>query len=431
MDSALTPREIQSRVRAGASLDEVARLAGVPPERIAPFAEPVLAERDHVAGIALSSTVRSHGEATASRTLGETIAARLEAQGVDPESVEWDTWRLPNRRWVLHAVWSSEGTTDQGGTDDAVEASFDVDPTADADESTEAEDTLTVAEFHFDLMARFSVPVNPWARWLVGDGPNPDAREDSDELALVRALGDDESGDASGSEPQNTGSDHSPAPQSDAPSVPIPEPGTSQPAPALESSHSMVTPQEIGEEIEAEMDRAMALAPGGSSNLDVLYEMLGGIAEDSVNIYEQLDPDAAQRSRSGERRSIGDDVDDTTSFTDEATERLAEELRQLRSRPETRRSDTKLPAPTESTGDDGSSDDAATDDTAADDVAADEQTTATTKRPRTRAERRLEEPEQPSLVDDSTKPKSKRRKRRAQVPSWDEIMFGSPPKRED
>ena len=48
MDSALSPREIQSRIRGGATLAEVATEAGVEPTRIEGFALPVLAEREHM-----------------------------------------------------------------------------------------------------------------------------------------------------------------------------------------------------------------------------------------------------------------------------------------------------------------------------------------------------------------------------------------------
>ena len=49
MDSSLRPRDIQARLRAGESPQDVADAAGVPIERIAAFSDPVMAERDHVA----------------------------------------------------------------------------------------------------------------------------------------------------------------------------------------------------------------------------------------------------------------------------------------------------------------------------------------------------------------------------------------------
>ncbi|TML64129.1 MAG: DUF3071 domain-containing protein [Actinobacteria bacterium] len=49
-ESALSPREIQSRLRSGSSIAQVATDAGVDEEWIARFADPVIAEQDQVAG---------------------------------------------------------------------------------------------------------------------------------------------------------------------------------------------------------------------------------------------------------------------------------------------------------------------------------------------------------------------------------------------
>ena len=44
-DASLSPRDIQARIRAGESADEVARIAGVPVDRVLRYAGPVLQER--------------------------------------------------------------------------------------------------------------------------------------------------------------------------------------------------------------------------------------------------------------------------------------------------------------------------------------------------------------------------------------------------
>lgn len=458
MESALTPREIQARVRAGASLEEVARLAGVAPEKVAPFAETVLAERDHVAGIALSSVVRRRGEASSDRILGATITDRLRRDGVDPDSVSWDTWRMENRRWVVQAVWShvpsepeasardenpvatdtaapgpdSADQSDQierPGTEadvDAVAASISDQQHQDAAAPTETlaapgEDTLTIAEFHFDLAARFSVAANPWARWLIDDGPNPDAPEDSDQLALIRALGaDDEDGVTPGDAPLELPS----VDRSD-----LPAPGEGTPAPSVLAHNAeitpsgLVTPQEIGEEVEADMDAAFTFGPGDDSNLDVLYDMLGGIAEGSITMRSELEPDQPRRRST----SLRDGVDDTTSFEDEATERLAEELRALRRGPAATAPSADTTAPSADTSPSGS-ESPVPNSADADSADAD----SAHGRRRDQGQRQRPGTEQPSLIeDDSPAPRKKRTKRRAQVPSWDEIMFGSPPKPRD
>ena len=45
VDSQLRPRDIQSRIRAGMTAEEVARIAGISVERVRRFEGPVLAER--------------------------------------------------------------------------------------------------------------------------------------------------------------------------------------------------------------------------------------------------------------------------------------------------------------------------------------------------------------------------------------------------
>src|SRR6478609_10884225 len=61
LESQLRPREIQARVRAGEPLEVVARTAGVPIDRIEPYAAPVLTERTAMADRARRSPVAVHG----------------------------------------------------------------------------------------------------------------------------------------------------------------------------------------------------------------------------------------------------------------------------------------------------------------------------------------------------------------------------------
>src|SRR6476469_8612360 len=77
MESALSPREIQTRIRSGESLEDVAKVAGIPLDRVERFAAPVIAEREYVAAQAMSSSVRRRGETSGHRNLRLTIAERL------------------------------------------------------------------------------------------------------------------------------------------------------------------------------------------------------------------------------------------------------------------------------------------------------------------------------------------------------------------
>ncbi|MGD9530913.1 MAG: septation protein SepH, partial [Pseudonocardia sp.] len=76
----LRPREIQVRIRAGASVAELATLAGVPEQKIERFAYPVLLERSRTAELArLGHPVRADGPDR--RTLAEVVAATFELRG--------------------------------------------------------------------------------------------------------------------------------------------------------------------------------------------------------------------------------------------------------------------------------------------------------------------------------------------------------------
>src|SRR5215218_6474375 len=184
MESTLTPRDIQSRIRAGSTLEDVAGVAGIPLDRVERFAGPVLAEREHMARLAMTSSVRRRGESSGHRSLRMAVNERLAARGVDPDSVAWDSYRLSDGRWKVTVDYQSG-------------------------------DLRRHAKFVFDASGRFSIAEDEEARWLLGEqsarkGTEPGRRrpvlaeagadvEDteptldlSDEMALVRAVRDTE-----------------------------------------------------------------------------------------------------------------------------------------------------------------------------------------------------------------------------------------------
>ncbi len=160
MDSALRPRDIQARIRAGESPEAVAQAAQTSLDRIMPFAAPVLAERQHVADRAQRSSVRrrggeggSHGGA---RTLGDIVAFHLRSLNVDPGSVTWDAWRREDNRWSL--------------TGDFV-----------------AGQRSGSASFTFNAPGNYVVAENDDARWLLGEQMDrSDAAPVRDDLSKVR-----------------------------------------------------------------------------------------------------------------------------------------------------------------------------------------------------------------------------------------------------
>ena len=100
----MRPREIQARIRAGESVDQVAAAAGVPAQRIERFAYPVLLERSRTAQLAQQAhPVRSDGPDV--RTLEEVITDTFSKRGLDYAAATWDSWRGENGKWVVQLHW--------------------------------------------------------------------------------------------------------------------------------------------------------------------------------------------------------------------------------------------------------------------------------------------------------------------------------------
>ncbi len=104
--NSLRPRDIQSRIRAGASVEQLAAAAGVSPERVMRFAHPVLLERSRAAELATAShPILPDGPSVL--TLLETVTGALIARGLDPETTKWDAWRNEDSRWTVQFGWKA------------------------------------------------------------------------------------------------------------------------------------------------------------------------------------------------------------------------------------------------------------------------------------------------------------------------------------
>ncbi|MFI9644819.1 septation protein SepH [Streptomyces sp. NPDC052040] len=108
VESHLRPRDIQARIRAGASAEEVAQLAGIPVDRVRRFEGPVLAERAFMAERARKTPVRRPGENTGPQ-LGEAVKERLLLRGVEQDTVQWDSWRRDDGTWEVLLVYRVAG----------------------------------------------------------------------------------------------------------------------------------------------------------------------------------------------------------------------------------------------------------------------------------------------------------------------------------
>lgn len=158
MESTLRPRDIQARIRAGASPDEVADAAQTTLDRIMSFVAPVLAERAHVAERAQGASLRRESGSAGARTLGEAVAAHLSTGPLRADTVEWDSWRRDDGRWTLAASFVSDARTGRG-------------------------------HFTYDMRGSYVVADDDDARWLVGDAPAPAAVRDDLQQARRRRAG--------------------------------------------------------------------------------------------------------------------------------------------------------------------------------------------------------------------------------------------------
>ncbi len=108
VESHLRPRDIQARIRAGATAEEVAQMAGIPVDRVRRFEGPVLAERAFMAERARKTPVRRPGE-NSGPLLGEAVQERLMLRGAERDTVQWDSWRRDDGTWEVLLVYRVAG----------------------------------------------------------------------------------------------------------------------------------------------------------------------------------------------------------------------------------------------------------------------------------------------------------------------------------
>lgn len=118
----LSPREIQAMLRAGSTIDELAAQHEVDRDSLEVYATPIIAERDWIARQAQDIEVAApqlgnhayeevFGDEPA--LLGQMVAHRLEAMGLDPDTIEWDAWRdTDSMLWTISANFSVQGLAD-------------------------------------------------------------------------------------------------------------------------------------------------------------------------------------------------------------------------------------------------------------------------------------------------------------------------------
>jgi hypothetical protein len=109
VESPLRPKEIQDRIRAGETADEIADAAGLPIERVRRYEGPVLAEREYRAQEAQRATVRNPGDSGPGPRLGEVVAERLADLGTSLDDARWDSRKRPDGNWQVQLTFLVDG----------------------------------------------------------------------------------------------------------------------------------------------------------------------------------------------------------------------------------------------------------------------------------------------------------------------------------
>jgi hypothetical protein len=106
----LRPKDVQAMIRAGLTAEEVAERAGWPVEKVHRYEGPILAEREHVAGLARQVRLRprggSHGAAP---TLDARVTERLRTREIDSVTARWDSRRTDKGAWTVLLLFTAGG----------------------------------------------------------------------------------------------------------------------------------------------------------------------------------------------------------------------------------------------------------------------------------------------------------------------------------
>ena len=137
----MSVKEIQRRLRAGETMDAIARDGHISVEKVERFAGPILQERVYILDQTFAVVLRKES-ARDQETFQDVVLARLAPMGVDSDSLSWKTWRIDDGTWTIDLAY----------------------PNRDGHGS---------ATWNFDLNRRSITATNENARWMLGQEPAP------------------------------------------------------------------------------------------------------------------------------------------------------------------------------------------------------------------------------------------------------------------
>jgi len=93
-------KEIQRRLRAGESFEQIAREGQTTVDKVERFAGPIMQEREYILNNARQLIMRKDAHRT-DLTFSDVILAKLAPRGVDIDQISWNTWRLADGTWHI------------------------------------------------------------------------------------------------------------------------------------------------------------------------------------------------------------------------------------------------------------------------------------------------------------------------------------------
>jgi hypothetical protein len=135
----MSVKEIQRRLRAGETMDAIARDGHISVGKVERFAGPILQERVYMLDQAFGVVLRKES-ARDQETFFDIVISRLAPMGVDSDSLSWNSWRIDDGTWTIDLSY----------------------PNRDGHGS---------ATWNFDLNRRSITATNENARWMLGQEP--------------------------------------------------------------------------------------------------------------------------------------------------------------------------------------------------------------------------------------------------------------------
>ncbi len=134
-EAVVTVKEIQARLRAGQTMDDISAETEWSVEKIEKFSGPILQERAYVISLALKSPLRRESQ---SPTLEATTHTQLLPRGVSVDEIEWNTARNEDGTWKIQLSYP-------------------------------VKDGIEKASWTFDLPKQTLTPNDEGAKWISGE----------------------------------------------------------------------------------------------------------------------------------------------------------------------------------------------------------------------------------------------------------------------